>query len=192
MFITDDRATHSRSSRDNLDKGASLGSAIRFGQVAPWRRAYFQRTARLKVFLNASRALLLDRNLANAHGWIAIGKNFLGRAEETEAHVQEALRLSPRDIFAYRWMMYIGLANVYLKADAEAVIWLRRSIEANRNNALTHFYLAVPLAFLGKLDEALAATRAGLALQSNLHHPPLSARLTEQQSDLSSRTRTLL
>src|SRR5215468_1320733 len=49
-------------------------------------------------------ALSLDRNLANAHGWVGLAKYYLGRPEETEAHVHEALRLSPRDIFAHRWM----------------------------------------------------------------------------------------
>ena len=53
-------------------------------------------------------ALALDRNLANAHGFIGLAKFFLGRGEETEAHVHEAFRLSPRDIFAYRWMMFVG------------------------------------------------------------------------------------
>ena len=42
-------------------------------------------------------ALELDRNLANAHSSIGLGKISIGRAEETEAHVAEALRLSPRD-----------------------------------------------------------------------------------------------
>ena len=42
-------------------------------------------------------ALALDRNLADAHGLIGLAKFFLGRGEETEAHIQEALRLSPRD-----------------------------------------------------------------------------------------------
>ena len=91
-------------------------------------------------------------------------KYFLGRGAETEAHVHEALRLSPRDTCAYRWMMFVGLAKLQLGADAEAVVWLRRSIEANRNFPLAHFYLAAALALLGALDEARAAAQAGLAL----------------------------
>jgi len=108
-------------------------------------------------------ALSLDRNLANAHGWIGLAKYFLGLPEETEAHVHEALRLSPRDIFAYRWMMFVGIAKVALNADTEAVVWLRRSIEANRNFPMAHFHLAVALAQLGSLDEARAAAQVGLA-----------------------------
>src|SRR5271166_6693361 len=41
-------------------------------------------------------ALALDRNLAHAHSSVGFGKIFVGRAEETEAHIVEALRLSPR------------------------------------------------------------------------------------------------
>jgi len=109
-------------------------------------------------------ALSLDRNLANAHGWVGLAKYYLGRPEETEAHVHEALRLSPRDIFAHRWMVFVGIAKVAINADTEAVVWLRRSIEANRNYTLAHFYLAVALALLGLLNEARATAQAGLRL----------------------------
>jgi tetratricopeptide (TPR) repeat protein len=43
------------------------------------------------------RALAIDRNLALAHAWIGSAKYLAGRNEETEAHVLEALRISPRD-----------------------------------------------------------------------------------------------
>ena len=59
-------------------------------------------------------ALALDRNLASAHAIIGIGKIFVGRAEETEAHVVEALRLSPRDTMAYIWMSIAGDAKLHL------------------------------------------------------------------------------
>lgn len=79
-------------------------------------------------------ALALDRNLADAHAVIGMSKYYLGRAAETEGHIFEAFRLSPRDIFAHRWMHFIGMANMQLGAEAEAVRWFRRSIEANRNS----------------------------------------------------------
>jgi tetratricopeptide (TPR) repeat protein len=114
--------------------------------------------------IECKHALSLDRNLADAHGWIGLAKHFLGCPEETEAHVYEALRLSPRDILTYRWMMIAGIAKQQLNADTEAVGWLRRSIEANRNFPLAHFNLAASLALLGRLDEARTAAQAGLAL----------------------------
>jgi TolB-like protein len=49
-------------------------------------------------------ALALDRNLASAHAFIGMGKVLIGRAEETEAHVGEAFRLSPRDTLEGLWM----------------------------------------------------------------------------------------
>jgi TolB-like protein/class 3 adenylate cyclase len=119
------------------------------------------------------RALALDRNLADAHGMIGCAKVFLGQGEETEAHIQEAFRLSPRDTAAFRWMHWAGLAKLVLGADAEAVAWLRRCLEANRNYPIAHFLLAAALALLGSLEEARDAVRAGLAL-----HPTFTIRRT--------------
>ena len=84
-------------------------------------------------------ALALDRNLADAHSVIGFGKIFIGRAEETEAHIVEALRLSPRDTMAYVWMTYAGIAKNHLGSWEQAVAWFRRAIEANRNYPHTIF-----------------------------------------------------
>jgi TolB-like protein/Flp pilus assembly protein TadD len=109
-------------------------------------------------------ALALDRNLARAHALIGLAKYYLGRGGETEAHINEAFRLSPRDTTAPRWIVWVGLAKAQLGADAEAVVWLRRSLDANRNYSVTYFDLAATLARVGKLAEARAAVNAGLAL----------------------------
>jgi TolB-like protein/Flp pilus assembly protein TadD len=109
-------------------------------------------------------ALELDRNLATAHGSIGLGKLYVGRAEETEGHSVEALRLSPRDTAAYLWMFQTGAAKLYLGVDDQAVGWLRQSVESNRNYPPIHFHLGSALAHLGRLDEARSALKAGLAL----------------------------
>ena len=110
------------------------------------------------------RALTLDRNLAGAHGTIGLAKIYLGRVEETEGHVLEALRLSPRDHHAYTWMMFVGIAKICLGKNEEAVAWLRRALETNRNLPLAHFHLAAALAQLGRVGEARSAVAARLAL----------------------------
>jgi tetratricopeptide (TPR) repeat protein len=110
------------------------------------------------------RALALDRNLARAHANIGSAKLFLGREGETEAHVEQALRLSPRDTYVYIWTLFAGQAKFWQGADAEALVWLRRSLEASRNHPGAHFYLAAALAHVGELDEAGATAQAGLAL----------------------------
>jgi TolB-like protein len=109
-------------------------------------------------------ALALDRNLVTAHGSIGQAKYFIGRGAEAEGHIKDALRLSPRDVNVHLWMMYVGIAKLWQGADAEAVAWLRRSVEANRNYPLAQFYLAAALAHLGELGEASAAARAGIKL----------------------------
>jgi TolB-like protein/class 3 adenylate cyclase len=109
-------------------------------------------------------ALALDRNLATAHSIVGMGKVFIGRAEETEAHISEALRLSPRDTMAYSWMNIAGIAKNHLGLWEQAVAWFRRAIEANRNFPHPHFVLGVALAHLGRLDGAHSAVKAGLAL----------------------------
>jgi TolB-like protein/Flp pilus assembly protein TadD len=113
------------------------------------------------------RALALDRNLALAHGYIGFAKSILGRCEETEDHVEQAIRLSPRDTYAYAWLYMSGFAKVSLGKDAEALSLLRRSIELNRSYPIAQFVLAAALAHSGRLGEAQSAVQAGLALQGD-------------------------
>jgi len=109
-------------------------------------------------------AITLDRNSAGAHSLIGYAKYLLGRGGETEQHINEAFRLSPRDTRINIWMLWAGLAKAQLNAGTEAVGWMRRAIEANRNFSVAHFHLAAELALLGELDQARAAAQAGLAL----------------------------
>jgi TolB-like protein/class 3 adenylate cyclase/tetratricopeptide (TPR) repeat protein len=113
---------------------------------------------------NCEHALGLDRNLATAHSAIGYGKIFISRAEETETHIGEALRLSPRDTLAHIWMGVAGLAKLHLGHHEQAVAWFRRAIEANRNYPDAYFQLAAALAQRGRMDEARSAVKAGLAL----------------------------
>jgi tetratricopeptide (TPR) repeat protein len=128
------------------------------GLVYIWTRRAAEGIARCE------HALELDRNLAQAHSLIGYGKLFVGRAEETESHIAEALRLSPRDPGGFGWMSFAGMAKSIPGSYEQAVAWFRRSIEANRNFPPSHFLLASALAHLGRLDEARSAVKAGLAL----------------------------
>jgi TolB-like protein/class 3 adenylate cyclase/Tfp pilus assembly protein PilF len=110
------------------------------------------------------RALSIDRNLAFAHAMIGMGKYLAGRSEETEAHILEALRISPRDTSAWSWMYIAGAANFYAGCDEEAVAWLNRSVESNPNVPAPQLWLGGALALLGRLEDAREAARAGLEL----------------------------
>ena len=109
-------------------------------------------------------ALALDPNLAFAHAHIGFAKMALGRAEEAEAHIAEAMRLSPRDAGAYVWYAFLGAANLLLGRDAEAVGWLRKSVEANRNYPVAQFHYAAALALTGAIEEARQEGSVGLAM----------------------------
>ncbi|MFY9968917.1 MAG: winged helix-turn-helix domain-containing protein [Roseiarcus sp.] len=124
------------------------------------------------------RALSIDRNLANAHAMIGMGKYLAGRTEETEAHIVEALRISPRDNFAWVWMYIAGRAKVYAGCDEEAVVWLNRSIQLNPNTPVFHFMLAAALAHLGRIEDAREAARAGLELDPSFSSARLRRSMT--------------
>jgi tetratricopeptide (TPR) repeat protein len=61
-----------------------------------------------------------------------------------------------------------GAAKFCLGLHEEALDRLRRSLEVNRNNQVTHVFLAATMASLGRLEDALAATREALLLNPQL------------------------
>jgi TolB-like protein/Tfp pilus assembly protein PilF len=169
-MLADDRATHFSAAEANAIKALSLAPEYPWAHLALGGAQIFTNRAAQGI-AEFEQVLGLDRNSADAHAYTGLAKVFLGRAAETEAHVVEALRLSPRDISAYQWMHIVGTAKLQLGAEAEAVAWLQRSIGANRNFPLTHFILSAALGLLGALHEARAAANTGLAL-----HPDFTIR----------------
>ncbi|MGY8677858.1 adenylate/guanylate cyclase domain-containing protein [Bradyrhizobium sp. UFLA05-153] len=162
-FMTDDWLARLTAAETTLTKVLSLAPndaqahlALGGVQISTKRMA--------QGIAECEQALALDRNLAGAHALIGYARFLLGRGAETEPHVNEAFRLSPRDTMAHRWMVWVSLAKAQLGADAEAVPWMRRGLDVNRNFSIGHFNLAAALARLGELDEARAAVQAGLAL----------------------------
>jgi TolB-like protein/class 3 adenylate cyclase len=178
-LLADDRAVYLSAAEANAIKALSL---------APDHAQAHRILGGVYIFTNRAaqgiaeceRALELDRNLVGAHSAIGIAKYFMGRAAETEGHIVEALRLSPLDVFAHRWMHIAGMAKIQIGADTEAVAWLRRSIEANRNFPPAHFWLAAALGLLGALNEARSAAKMGLAIDPSF---TISRLLVTQASD---------
>jgi tetratricopeptide (TPR) repeat protein len=161
--VSDDRATLVAEAETALVKALSLAPNHAFAHLFLGALQIITNRA-AQGMAECEQALALDRNLAEAHTQIGTAKYMMGRARELEAHVHEAFRLSPRDVWAFRWLCMIGFAKLQLSADTEAVSWFRRSIEANRNYPLTHFALAAALALIGLWDDARTAAKAGLAI----------------------------
>ena len=109
-------------------------------------------------------ALALDRNLANAHAVIGLTKIYIGRGAETEAHINEALRLSPRDTLTFRWLLSAPSPSCCL------VQMPKRSngyVAASRQTAIIPLAISFslpPLHCSANWIEARAAAQAGLAL----------------------------
>lgn len=164
--FTGDRAARFAAAEAAATKAISLAPDHALAHMA-LGVTYILTNRAMQGIAECEQTLTLDRNFAEAHAFIGLGKAYLGRAAETEGHILEALRLSPRDVSAFRWMAFVGVAKLSLGSDADAVAWLHRSIEANRNLPVAHFHLAAGLALLGSLDEARAAAQAGLALDPN-------------------------
>ena len=112
-------------------------------------------------------AITLDRNLAWAHADAGFIKVLLGRAEEAEADLTNAIRLSPRDPGLDRWHALLGIADLFLGRLGSALDRLRKSVEMNPNVALTQFFLAAASALSGRAAEAQEARNAGLLLDPN-------------------------
>jgi TolB-like protein/class 3 adenylate cyclase len=126
----------------------------------------------------AERALALDRNLAMALYAVGLAKIFVGRPEETEAHIKQAIRLSPSDPSLFVWKACTGAAKLHLGAREEAAAWLSQSVTAYPHFALARFFLAAALGQLGRVVEARAEVEAGLAL-----NPGFTIRRFREQPD---------
>jgi TolB-like protein/Tfp pilus assembly protein PilF len=162
-YLSNDRAERHRAAESDLGKALRLRADNASAHcVLGVLRMYSNRVA--QGIAECERALTIDRNLAVAHGWIGLAKLFAGRNEETEGHVVEALRISPRDTRAFAWMHFVGAAKLAASRDEEAVVWLNRSVELNPNWPTPHFWLAAAHAHLGRREEACEQARAGLEL----------------------------
>ncbi len=80
----------------------------------------------------------------------------------------------------------LALPNWWQGTDDEALVWLRRSLEANRNYPAAHFNLAAALALVGELDEARVTARGGPCSQSEfLRSAVYRTNTPSEPSDLS-------
>ena len=99
-FYDRDRAAQLAAAEATLTKVLSLAPNHALAHCS-WAVVQMFTNRAAQGIAECERALALDRNLAAAHGFIGFAKYFHRSGAETEAHVNEALRLSPRDNFAY-------------------------------------------------------------------------------------------
>jgi TolB-like protein len=153
MYASDDRAGQIRAAEAAATKALLLAPDSANAHVT-YGTVLYAMCAPERALREFKLAIGLDGNLAIAHAYVGLMKFFLGRAGETHAHVEEAIRLSPRDPLLFRWHFFVGLADIYLGRVVRGIESMRKSVEINPNWGLSQFVLAGALALAGLLAEA--------------------------------------
>jgi TolB-like protein/DNA-binding SARP family transcriptional activator/Flp pilus assembly protein TadD len=161
-YIADDRWKRLASAETVLTKALSMAPDHAWAHACMGVVQIYTNRA-MQGIAECERALTLDPNFAEAHAVIGIAKFVIGRFEETESHILEAMRLSPQDKYLSAWMVIAGVAQLYLGSDDKAVTCFRRSIETSRNHPAAQYFLAGALALLGRLEQARCAVREAMA-----------------------------
>jgi TolB-like protein/class 3 adenylate cyclase/Flp pilus assembly protein TadD len=162
-LLSDDRAERFAAAETSLDQAQALKPDLAFAHFAIGTLYILTRRAERGI-AECQRALALDPNLAIAHAYIGMGKYVSGRNAEVEAHIMEAIRISPRDPKAAGWGIIVGISFITIGRNAEASRWLNRALEINAASPVAHFWQAAALANLGRIEEAKHAARVGLQL----------------------------
>ena len=165
-FVSGDRPGQIRAAEAAVTKALELAprsAAVHLG----YARVLFAMTRPERALRELELACRLDRNLAAIHGYLGQIKIALGRASETRAHVEEAMRLSPQDPLLRLWHYLIGLAEVYLGHVVRGIGSLRKSVEIDPGWGLAQYTLAGALALAGLPAEAAEACAVAQHLAPN-------------------------
>jgi TolB-like protein len=166
MYASDDRAGQIRAAEAAATKALALAPDDADAHVT-YGTVLFAMRAPERALREFNFAIGLDRNLAVAHAYLGLMKFFLGRAGDTRGHIEEAIRLSPRDPLLFHWHFFIGVADVYLGKVVHGLESLRRSVAINPNWGLSQFVLAGAQALAGLLSEAAEARAIAQRLAPN-------------------------
>ena len=108
------------------------------------------------------RAIQLNPNLAMAHGLLGISYASVDRPMDGLAHIDRALRLSPRDPMTYLFFAGQALCKFVSGDFLGAISSAERGIIINPSSTDNHLYLAAALAELDQLERAKEQIKRGL------------------------------
>ena len=108
-------------------------------------------------------AIGLNPNDAVSHYFLGSVLCRAGRAEEAIPHFDQAMRLSPRDIFITAMLTHRAFALFDLERYEEALEWARRARLSPNPRTMTFAIFAAVLSKLGRKDEARTAVNDLLA-----------------------------
>ena len=123
-----------------------------------------------------TKALSLNENLAEAHGYFGMTLGFVGDIKQVRHHVDIALQLSPYDPMLAFWYDSVAMA-AYMARDFElAFDWASRSVSANPEYIGGLRVLAAACGQLNRTDIAKTTVAKMCML-----HPTLTCEATSQQ-----------
>lgn len=108
------------------------------------------------------RAIQLNPNLAMAHGLLGISYASVDRPADGLAHIDRALRLSPRDPMTYLFFAGQALCKFVSGDFLGAIASAERGISINPSSTDNHLYLAAALAELDQAERATEQIKRGL------------------------------
>jgi TolB-like protein/cytochrome c-type biogenesis protein CcmH/NrfG len=105
----------------------------------------------------AQTVIALDPNAANGYYAMAQVESWLGRCEQSIAHIKQAFALSPRDPVGGLWHTILGVSEVCLGRFDAGILELRRAIDVGYRNTYSYALLAGAEAMTGNDAEARLA-----------------------------------
>ncbi len=116
----------------------------------------------------AETALRLNPSLAFAHYVVGTINTNLGHYDRAIEHIQQAIRLSPRDYLLGPWLMHLGRAHFGLHQYATAVQDELRSLDTGYHTFQPYLALAAAYAANGEDDKAKKAISDALKANTNV------------------------
>jgi adenylate cyclase len=113
------------------------------------------------------RAILLNPNLAMAHGLLGISYASIDRPTAGLSHIETALRLSPRDPMTYMFFTAQALCKFVGGDYSGALASAERSISIHPSSD-NHLYMAAALAELGEMDQAHEQIKRALSVSPKM------------------------
>jgi adenylate cyclase len=158
------------------DREFAAGLARRAAEIDdndPWAHmalGYFEFTGRNteQAVHHFKAALDLNPNFAAAEGSIGFALALDGQSEEAIIHLDQAIRLSPRDPFNSLFFVGVAAAHYLARRYTEAIKWARQAVQLRPSDMRAHRILCASLAQAGQLDEAKAVLATLRQLQPNI------------------------
>jgi tetratricopeptide (TPR) repeat protein len=130
-----------------------------------------------EIIAEAEAALRADPSFAGAYWAMAQGEMLLGRYEQSISHLEQAMRISPRDSSVGLWHIDMGRDLLALRQNDAAIQEGLKATDLGFHQVVSYAALAAFYAAADKPQEAKAALAEAMKLNPKLSVAWLDARL---------------